>query len=236
MSISMKDAVMHVNYFNTIYRLATPEHDIDDPLSVNNIVKSRPIPAKRRQMMNSCSTSVPVTPKILLTETKPRPTSANTEGRGRSRNPRSLISDRRNPSSDRLSKQGNMSSGESLYAYMDPYMITYATPLSDCEDIMELDDEVELESSEDKNNLTVHTPNENELSSKRNRRRKSRNSLLQVLDPLMKLEEKSRGTHNRRKSDCNIILNGELVAVGWRRNSATIKICNQTLTDKETVF
>ena len=67
-------------------------------------------------------------------------------------------------------------------------------------------------------------------------RRKSKNSLLQVLDPLMKLEEKSRGARNRRKSDCNIILNGELVAVGWRRNSATIKICNQTLADAETVF
>lgn len=202
----------------------------------NNAKSSRPIPCKRRQIVNSCSTSVPVTPKILLTDTKQRPTSANTEGRGRSRNPRSLLSDRRNPSSDRLSRQGNMSSGESLYAYMDPYMITYATPLSDCEDIMELDDEIELEKSEDSNNLNVRSANSNDSNANANKRRKSKNSLLQVLDPLMKLEEKSRGARNRRKSDCNIILNGELVAVGWRRNSATIKICNQTLTDKETVF
>ena len=129
-----------------------------------------------------------------------------------------------------------MSSGESLYAYMDPYMITYATPLSDCEDIMELDDEIELEKNEDTNNLTVSSQSNTESTANPNRRRKSKNSLLQVLDPLMKLEEKSKGARSRRKSDCNIILNGELVAVGWRRNSATIKICNQTLMDKETVF
>lgn len=224
--------------FGDIYRLATPEHDFDDPLTTSNAVKSSvPVQTKRRPKLNNSSASVPVTPKILLTDTKQRPTSANTEGRGRSRNPRSLLSDRRNHSYDRLSKQGNMSSGESLHAYMDPYMITYATPLSDCEDIMELDDETDFEKNKESSNLTVHSPNNGESTRRNsNTRRKSKNSLLQVLDPLMKLEEKSRGARNRRKSDCNIILNGELVAVGWRRNSATIKICNQTLADAETVF
>ena len=223
------------NSIRLICRLATPEHDFDDQLPTSNAIKT--VQTKRRKRLNSSSSSVPVTPKILLTDTKQRPTSANTEGRGRSRNPRSLLSDRRNHSYDRLSKHGNMSSGESLNGYMDPYMITYASPLSDCEDIMELDDETDFEKNKETSTLTIHSPNNDESTEgNANIRRKSKNSLLQVLDPLIKLEGKSRGTHDRRKSDCNIILNGELVAVGWRRNSATIKICNQTLADAETVF
>lgn len=176
---------------------------------------------------------MPVTPKIITTNTKERPSSANTEGRNR--NARSLLAERKNTSSDRLGRQVQMSSGESLYAYMDPYIRSYDTPMSDidmCEDIMELDDEREFDSNS--NTPPTHAPNsESKVTSKR---RKSKNNLLQVLDPLLKLEERSRANNRRRKSDCNIILNGELVAVGFRRNSATIKICNKVLSDNETVF
>ena len=227
-------------YINLLLlRLATPEHDIDDPIHSCNDTNnaSRALEEKINKNHNSSSASVPVTPKIITTDTKERPVSANTEGRNR--NARSLLAERKTTSVDRLGRQGHMGSGESLYAYMDPYIRSYATPMSDidmCEDIMELDDEREFDSNRKDalNTLPIHAPNsESKVTSMR---RKSKNNLLQVLDPLLKLEERSRANYRRRKSDCNIILNGELVAVGFRRNSATIKICNNTLSENETVF
>ena len=233
-------------YFQ-ITRLATPEPDMEEHTqNCNNIKKESPALKRKPKRSNnhSGSTSVPVTPKIVLTDTKQRPVSANTEGR--SRKPKASIATERNDTvSSRMSKQGNFSSGESLYAYMDPFNISYATPLSDidmCEDIMELDDETDLDCHQDaiavsEEPTSSHTPNgESKVSSLR---RRSKNTLLQVIDPLMKLDGKNRSNNRRRKSDCNIILNGELVAVGWRRNSATIKICNNTLGENsttETVF
>ena len=222
-----------------LYRLATPEHDIDEPTHTSNDTKiaSPALNKKIHNNYNSSSASVPVTPKIITTDTKERPVSANTEGR--TRNPRSKLAERKYTSTDRIGRQGHMGSGESLYAYMDPYIRSYATPMSDidmCEDIMELDDEREFDSNKDDalNTPPIHAPNSKSIIT--SIRRKSKNNLLQVLDPLLKLEERSRANNRRRKSDCNVILNGELVAVGFRRNSATIKICNKALSENETVF
>ena len=70
-----------------------------------------------------------------------------------------------------------MSSGESLNGYMDPYMITYASPLSDCEDIMELDDETDFEKNKETSTLTIHSPNNDESTEgNANIRRKSKNT------------------------------------------------------------
>ena len=180
---------------------------------------------------------MPVTPKVISTDTSARPVSANTEGR--KRNPKTLSTERKTFSSDRLGRQATMESGESLYAYMDSYMLPYGKPMSEmdmCEDIMELDDEREF-SGHRGNTPNAHSLNAPNSESKViSKRRKSKNNLLQVLDPLLKLEDRTSVNNKRRRSDCNIILNGELVAVSYRRNSATIKICNPSLTENETVF
>ena len=233
------------------HRLATPEHDIDDDISqASSKAKNEPLSILKKEIQshNLNSSSVPVTPKITLPDTaKQRPVSANTEGRGR--NSRQFISGR-HTTFDKLQKQGAMSSGESLYAYMDPSILysSYATPLSEldvCEDIMELDDEIELDSNQDEsatasgNHILPHISNHDPDHESKFTvfRRKSKATLLQVLEPVLKSDGEGKSNHDsRRKSDCNIILNGELVAVGWRRNSATIKICNQALSGDESVF
>ena len=100
-----------------------------------------------------------------------------------------------------------------------------------------LDDETEFDIANDKSSQTSSATERKSEPEVNYSRRKSKTTLLQIFDPLIKRGEGSRAINKRRKSDCNIILNGELVAVGWRRNSATIKICNQALTQgNETVF
>ena len=218
--------------------MATPEHDIDESSQTyQGVENTYPLVKKNpKQLNHTCSTSVPVTPKIILTSQNQRPVSATTDERNRNQ---SLGTDKKT-TTDKLERQCTMSSGDSLHAYMDPYSICNSPQLNEldiCDDIMELDDEIEVSENpvclfrKDSINKSGRVLKEGNAI-----RRKSSSMLFHVLDPLRKREERRRANYQRRKSDCNIILNGELVAVGNRRNSATIKISNPAISYDEALF